>query len=170
MAKKKKGGYRKFLWLGIGILLVAFGWIANNAYSSMYQPTMKEMPLNFFSNEVKSPSDWVKEDQIYVYDDRIIIDIDNPTWGTFTDTNSMDPLIDIGANSFEILPENPNDINIGDIISYESAYGIIIHRVIDKGWDTEGVYYIAKGDNNAVADSGKIRFDQVQGVVVGVIY
>lgn len=170
MANKKKGGFWKFFLIGLGIALFAFGWIANNAYSTVYQPSMKETPLNFFSTEIKSPGDWVKESEIYVYNDRIVINVDNPIWGTFTDTNSMDPIIDIGANSLEMKPENPDDVNVGDIISYESAYGIIIHRVIEKGWDKDGIYYIAKGDNNAVADPGKVRFDQIQGVVIGVIY
>ena len=84
----------------------------------------------------------------------------------------MDPVIDKGANSIEITPSSSEVIAVGDIISYKSAYasGTIIHRVIEKGEDEQGVYFIVKGDNNSAADPGKIRFDQVQGVLVAVIY
>jgi signal peptidase len=84
----------------------------------------------------------------------------------------MDPLIDKGANGIEIRPESPDEIEPGDVISYESKFadGIIIHRVIEKGTDDNGVYFITKGDNNPIRDPEKVHFEQVKGILVGVIY
>lgn len=128
-----------------------------------------------FSNrpaERSSPYDWIKENQIKVYRDRVVIDIDNPQWATFTDTNSMDPIIDIGTNAIEIIPEKEEDIHIGDIVSYNSKYaeGTIIHRVVDISEDEDGWYAVMKGDNNTKEDPGKIRFEQIRRIVIGVIY
>ncbi len=120
--------------------------------------------------ENSSPSDWVKEEQIQVYPQYVVLDIPGTKWAGFTDTNSMDPFIDETANAIEIRPSNPDAIQVGDVISYQTIYGILIHRVIEKGVDEAGMYYIVKGDNNRFSDPFKVRFDEVQGVVIAVIY
>lgn len=120
--------------------------------------------------EKLSPADHVAESQIKVYKNKIELDIQNAIWSKFTDTNSMDPLLDAGSNGLEIVPENAEQINLGDIVSYESKDGIIVHRVIEINKDENGTYFILKGDNNPEQDPGKVRFEQIKGVVVGVIY
>ncbi|MEW5896408.1 MAG: signal peptidase I [Nanoarchaeota archaeon] len=120
--------------------------------------------------ELQSPGDWIKEEQIKVYKDRVVIDINDASWAGFTDTNSMDPFIDKNTNAIEISPKDPQSINVGDVISYQTEKGVIIHRVIDKGRDKLGVYYLVKGDNNNFSDPFKVRFENVKGVVVAVIY
>jgi len=133
--------------------------------------TDKQLPINLFGGkEVHSPSDWVKEEQIRVYDDRVILDIPDAIWAGFTDTNSMDPFIDEDANAIEIFPENPQSISVGDVISYKTTYGTVIHRVVEKGEDQKGFFYIVKGDNNTFTDPFKVRYDDVRGVVVAVVY
>lgn len=124
------------------------------------------------SKEIASPSDWIKENQIEVYSDRIIIDLKDAEWASFTNTNSMDPVIDEHANAIQIIPKSEADINVGDIISYESEYaeGTIIHRVIYKGKDELGTYFVMKGDNNPASDPGKVRFSQIRRVTVAIIY
>lgn len=122
------------------------------------------------SKELSSPSDWVKEEQIKVYHDKIILEVPNAIWSTFTDTNSMDPFIDVDSNAIEIKPTNSDSIKVGDVISYRSPYGVLIHRVVEKGEDQKGTFYIAKGDNNTLSDPAKVRFADVEGVVVAVIY
>ena len=119
-----------------------------------------------------SPSDWIKESQIKVYDDKVVIEIPNAQWARFTDTKSMDPVIDSTANAIEIVPKNESEINVGDIISFTTKYtdGTIIHRVIEKGVDEQGTYFITKGDNNANPDPEKIRFSHVERVLVAIIY
>jgi len=126
--------------------------------------------IDRISGERASPADHIKEDQIHVYGDKVVIEIDNPRWARFTDTNSMDPLIDEDSNAIQIIPESEDQIHVGDIISYESGEGIIIHRVIEIGEDDQGKYYITKGDNTNREDPGKIRFEKIRFITVGIIY
>lgn len=125
-----------------------------------------------YNAEKSSPSDHIKESQIHVLEDKIILDIKDASWAKFTDTNSMDPVIDAGSNSIELKPKSSEDVKVGDIISYHSEYadGLIIHRVVEVGEDSTGWYVRVKGDNLEQKDPGKIRFSQIEGVVVGVIY
>ena len=122
--------------------------------------------------DVPSPQDRIPEAAIQVFDDRVVIRLDDPQWATFTDTNSMDPVIDAGANAIQLIPKSEADIQVGDIVSYESRFfdGIIIHRVVYKGADEQGAYFVLKGDNNPTNDPGKVRFEQVRRVVVGIVY
>lgn len=156
------------MWIiraGLGVLLL-LGLVALAAMAAD-----KQLPSSFFrAREVHSPGDWVKEEQIKVYPDNIILDIPGATWASFTNTNSMDPLLDEGVNALEIKPLSPEQISIGDVISYHSSYGLIVHRVMEKGIDERGFFYLVKGDNNSIQDPAKVRFEQVEGVVVAVIY
>ncbi len=122
------------------------------------------------SPERISPQDWIKEQQIHVYNDKVILDIQNPEWAAFADTNSMDPVLDEQANAIEIVPSSPDQLQIGDIASYKDGDDTIIHRIIGKGKDDNGVFFIMKGDNNPEKDPGKIRFSQIQRMVVAIIY
>ncbi|PIN74385.1 hypothetical protein COV20_00480 [Candidatus Woesearchaeota archaeon CG10_big_fil_rev_8_21_14_0_10_45_16] len=124
----------------------------------------------FQAKEQASPGNWVAEEQIRVYQDKVVLDIPNALWAEFTNSNSMDPFLDEDSHAIEISPSDPDSINIGDVISYESGSDVIIHRVVDKGVDAEGVYYIVKGDNNSFSDPQKVRFDQIHGVLVAIIY
>jgi len=128
--------------------------------------------IDFFMgvSERNSPKDRISEQQINVYDDRIIINLDNAEWSSFADTNSMDPFIDKGANGIEIKPKSAYDIQVGDVISYNYEGSLIIHRVVEINQDKSGIYYLTKGDNNVAKDPVKVRFEQVNGVLVGVLY
>lgn len=152
------------------IMIFLLGWFSSIAASN-YSFNL-EQPAGLVSKERLSPADHIKESQIHVYKDMIIIDIKDAVWARYTDTNSMDPLFDKGANGIEIRPSNPETIHIGDIIAYKASWtpGIVIHRVIDLGYDEEGIYYITKGDNNQVADPNPVRFSQVEYILIGIIY
>lgn len=179
------GLFRSYFLMYIAIVLaVALGWIGHSLYLDFSaseeeavlvpgQDGVLEKVNNFLtlsSFEIMSPEDHISEEQIRVYNDRVILDVDDPIWSSFTDTNSMDPLLDAGANGIEIKPVSENDIHIGDIISYKSGNGIVIHRVIGIEKDEQGVYYIVKGDNNPIPDKEKVRFSNVQGILVAVVY
>jgi hypothetical protein len=171
------------------LLAIVFitGWLCNIAYSQLLvqmstgvsatvegTQSRNNFLANFFeeSRERQSPYDRVKEEDISVYPDKIVINLKDAQWATFTDTNSMDPVIDIGTNAIEIVPQSESEIHVGDIISYRSDYadGNIIHRVVDIDEDGEGWYCTARGDNNDFDDPGKIRFDQIDRVPVALIY
>lgn len=141
----------------------------NLAAAGFQQPLTSAMG---YAPERQSPGDHIPEERIHVYDDRIIIDIQDASWSTFSDTNSMDPFIDRGANGIELHPGRPENVDVGDVISFDASFaqGIVIHRVISTGEDENGWYAITKGDNNPSADPGKRRFKDIHGVLVGVLY
>ena len=122
--------------------------------------------------EKPSPFDRIKDSDIEVFNNKIVIDIKNSNWRKFIDSNSMDPLIDEGATTIEIKPKNEEEIKTGDIISYnvDEADYALVHRVMEIGNDEEGIYFITKGDNYYKEDSEKVRFSQVEGIVVGILY
>ncbi len=118
------------------------------------------------------PKDRIKEEQIKIYPDKVVIEIKGARYASFADTHSEEPFLGAGSNAIQITPKSPEDIQIGDIISYRSFLTgeIIIHRVIKMDKDDKGIYYTAKGDNNKDPDKERIRFEQIKSVLVGVIY
>ena len=128
--------------------------------------------INFIkaSSERISPHDWISQNEIHVYNDKVVIDVTNPQWAYFTNTNSMDPVIDETSHAIEIVPESPEDIHLGDIISYKDGDDAVIHRVIGISSDEQGTYYIMKGDNNPIKDLKRVRFNDIQRIVVAIIY
>ena len=114
--------------------------------------------FSFSSNEVKSPGDWIAEEQVMIGEENVVLEIEDATWSTFTDTNSMDPVIDKGSHAIKLVPKDDSELSIGDIVSYESPNGVIIHRIVDVREDDEGLFYVMKGDNNDNVDSQKVRF------------
>ena len=166
------------------VLAVALGWIGHFLYLDFSASSEEKVVvpgqdgvlekvnnfLTFSSAEIMSPNDHITEEQIKVYDDHVVLDVDDPVWSSFTDTNSMDPLLDAGANGIEIKPNSEEDIHVGDVISYKSGNGVVIHRVIAIEKDEQGIYYVVKGDNNPIPDKEKVRFSDVQGILVAVVY
>jgi len=162
------------------VLLIIFvfmiGWTASVMYMNLGVPAL-ERPLSLDNLlrgniELQSPQDHIKQEAIHVFNNKIIIDVEDASWSTFTDTNSMDPFIDTGANGLEIKPTRFSQIKVGDIISYKPTgkNSLVIHRVVATGTDSKGWYAKTKGDNNPTLDPGKIRFSQINGVLIGVIY
>lgn len=161
------------------ILMAVFslGWILNTILTNfVYYDAEQPFSFSFVpfmsSPERLSPADHVKESQIHVYADKVVIDQPGATWASFTDTNSMDPFFDDTSNSIEIKPASEKDVKDGDIISYRSSItgDLIVHRVVSTGVDDSGVFYIVKGDNNNMQDPEKVRFSQINGVMIGIIY
>ena len=119
-----------------------------------------------------SPHNWISQEEIFVYEDEVVIKVKSPEWAIFTDTKSMDPAIDSTSKAIEIMPKSTADIHIGDIVAYKSKYknGVITHRVVGIGNDTNGWYAKLKGDNNNDLDPEKVRFEQIKRIVVAIIY
>lgn len=153
-------------------MIVAFvvGYLAANP-SALSAPTEAVVAsLDGKAIERISPQDHVKESQILVTSEKVTINVKDASWTTFTDTNSMDPVLDQGSNGIELKPTSIDDVKVGDVVSYKSKYGLIIHRVVKTGFDEQGWYALVKGDNNPVQDPDKVRFDQIHGVLVAIIY
>ncbi len=158
-------------------LLFAFflmGFISSFVYSNI-ESFDKERPLSlsmFQPKEASSPFNHIAKEQIHVFDDKIVIDIKGASWAEFTDTNSMDPVLDAESNSIEVAPVSASDVHVGDIISYKpnDFDGYLVHRVVNINEDEQGWYCTVKGDNLKNPDPVKVRFEQISGVLVGIIY
>ncbi|MFC1696949.1 hypothetical protein ACFL1H_01335 [Nanoarchaeota archaeon] len=159
------------------VLAFILGILANNLASGFLMDPNTERPFTMLFSpngnvERFSPQDWIKEDQIHVFQDKIVLDIEDAEWASFTNTNSMDPFLDETSNAIEIVPEAKEQLKIGDVVSYQSEFatGTIIHRIIDIDEDEDGWFCKTKGDNNPETDPGKVRFNQIKRVLVGILY
>lgn len=125
--------------------------------------------LGFGNNNSNAPFDFISEDNIELYDDKIVLNIEGVSLSRYAPTGSMKPVLDEGSNGLRIVPKSEIDIHTGDIITFKQDNILIVHRVIEKGIDSKGVYFITKGDNNSVSD-GKIRFKDIKYKTIGVIW
>jgi len=151
----------------IAILII---FIVGFSTASFIENTSIEIPKGApHYKSTNSPIDRISKKDIEIYNDRVVIWVSNATLSEYADTGSMRPLIDKGANGIRIVPKREDDIKAGDIVTFESEYGIIVHRVIETGEDEQGKYFVTKGDNNLFSD-GKIRFNQIKYVTIAVLY
>jgi signal peptidase I len=116
-----------------------------------------------------SSSNFIDTEDIIVYDDRIVIKVSNVSISNYDDSGSMLPIINKDANGIKVKPSSPDQIGVGDIITYRSNHERIVHRVVEKGIDEKGIYFITKGDNNPVNDN-KVRFSQIEEITIGILY
>ncbi|MGV8162256.1 MAG: hypothetical protein ACP5N2_02890 [Candidatus Nanoarchaeia archaeon] len=118
-----------------------------------------------------TPRDRISSEDIKVDSSKVIILVADAYLAEFADTGSMLPALGSDSTGIQIKPVKETDIYPGDVISYRLESGIvIIHRVLEVGYDSEGWYAITKGDNNYFADRTKVRFYQIEKVLVGIIY
>jgi len=169
----------------IGLVCFSLGWMLSPTVEPIAElvteaseeavtntPNQPSLVVDGTLPEQASPHDWIAEEDIHIGATGFSVDVANPQWAKFTNTNSMDPFIDENSHAIQIFPQSTDDIHVGDVVSYEHPYApnaVLIHRVIEVGDDGEW-YAILKGDNNTQADPGKVRFDQIRRVLVAVIY
>lgn len=84
---------------------------------------------------------------------------------------SMTPNINVWDVIVAKKVSNPNEIKVGDVITFISTSSIsrgmtITHRVIEVTTDENGVAYKTKGDNNLSPDSAPAKYDNVIGKVI----
>ena len=154
-------------------IIFLFGFLSANLVSYFYIYYL-EIPFsnNFgFSviNSEKTPSDFINENQIKIYPDKIIIEIPDISLSRYASSGSMEPILDKNSNGIRIVPKSEKQIQVGDIISFKKDNYLIVHRVVEKGRDDQGVYFITKGDNNSLND-GKIRFEDIKYITIGILY
>ena len=128
--------------------------------------------LRLFPGEKISPRDIIKRDQISYSNGTITIsgiegDVIIPD---IADTNSMDGLFDYGHNLLLLDTFDKSALEIGDIIVYSSTQGLIVHRIVEIGTDTNGCWYKCKGDNNSSKDPYLIRNFNILYLCIGIIY
>ncbi len=152
------------------ILIFFLGFFSCGFIVSLFFVSDIETPFSYGDEySLDAPSDWISEDDITLLDDKLIISIDNAKISSYKPTGSMRPVLDEGANGIRVVPKNPEDISIGDIVSFNKNGMLIVHRVVEKSVDAEGYYYITKGDNNEFFD-GIIRFENIEYVTIGILY
>ncbi len=119
-----------------------------------------------------SPSYTIQENQIIISEEGVYINIENATWVSYSNTNSMDPVLDSTANGIEIPVTQESILKVGDIVSYEAEWNetLVSHRIVDINEDENGVYYTLKGDNNSTQDPDKVRIEQIKYKLVAIIY
>jgi hypothetical protein len=119
-----------------------------------------------------SPVTRIGRQGVGVYDDKILLYIQGAFPVKIEPTGSMSPFINHNVLALETRPKDPSDLQVGDIIGYESqAFNTtIVHRIVEIGRDEEGWFAVTKGDANPEKDPGLVRFDDIKGVIVGLIY
>lgn len=156
----------------MAILFFALGFLSCALIIYGFNYSNIEVPfgtgLSIRSN-TSAPSNWIEDKDIVVFEDMIMLKIPNATISSYANSGSMKPFFDEEANGIRIVPESAEQIEVGDIISYRFEGMLVVHRVIEKGFDEKGVYFITKGDNNIIND-GKVRFEDIEYVTVGIIF
>lgn len=128
------------------------------------------------SGEVPSPRAKIEPQEINYDEHTEVLSISNvksPLWVTSVqDSNSMEPLVDIGH--IVILSQDPkylDALNLGDIIIWEkSEVESIIHSIIEISQDGDGWYCRTQGLNNNYPDEKKIRKDKIKWVALLVVW
>lgn len=124
--------------------------------------------------DIPSPRDIIAQANISydeVAEEITIRDIKSPIWlTTVQDTNSMDATVDAGHTCILTKNFECKDLAIGDIIVYEQGGRHILHRIMKIEVDEVGRKYTLKGDNNYYPDPYEVRDEQVEWLLLGVIY
>jgi len=123
----------------------------------------------FVVSDFEAPSNWISEDDIIVFNDRIVLFVENASLSSYSGSGSMRPFFDEGANGVRVVPLDSSEIEVGDIVSFRVGDRLVVHRVVEKGVDSEGVYFVVQGDNNLIGD-GKVRFEEIEWVTVAVVF
>lgn len=149
------------------LILFILGIGTYNVYAQY--PSAIQFPLS--GREMPSPGDWMNDNNIAMTSRNVLLSIPNATLVVYANTNSMDPVLDETTHGIE-MPPVKGKLQVGDIISYRSSAinAIVVHRIASIGEDEHGTYYITQGDNNKESDPEKIRFKNIVGVVVALIY
>lgn len=156
---------KKTLYLSSLILFFILGWFLNSVIETI--SIHQEKPY-LGEKEISSPYNRVKESDLQLFPDKLIINFPGIALASYTNTNSMDPLLDERTTGIEVTPKTEEEIHVGDVVSYKSGNDLIPHRIIQISEDEQGWYAIVKGDNSESLE--KIRFEQIKYVLIGVIY
>jgi signal peptidase I len=137
---------------------------------------------SFIEQETESsPQDWIDGDSCYgLYNIKgkdYTLKMENIESSLFlTDvlpTGSMKPVLNGDSTVIYKKIDSVEFVDLGDIVIFGTEDQLIGHGVIEKDMDEKGLFLITKGDNNRVDDTftfGKIRDEDIRGVVIGIIY
>src|SRR3989338_6727396 len=151
----------------IALFALAFslGWLAHEGIDFM-QYTV-ESPTGYAVAEQASPGNWVDESEIIATADKVVAAIPRAYIVRYTNTNSMDPMLDETSTGIEI-PYNNQELQAGDVISYEHKGILMVHRIAAIEESREGKTFLMQGDNQGSIHA--IPEKAIRGVLVGVFY
>lgn len=115
-------------------------------------------------------SQQISFERIKVFHDRVLIDEPGIKYAQVK-SGSMAPLIVRGSTVLEKEVDSPFDIQLGDIISFyePSLDDVVLHQVIEIIHTDGEVFFGTKGTANPYADAWVVPFENIKGVLVGVI-
>lgn len=151
-------------------LIIAFCIGFSLATFLYYSNFSVEKPFSFsVSENINTPSNRINENQIKVENNKVTINIENASLSRYAATGSMKPVLDENSNGIRIVPESAEEIKVGDIVTFLRNNELVVHRVIEKGKDDIGVWFVTKGDNSEISD-GKVYFSDIKYVTIGVLW
>ncbi len=124
-------------------------------------------------------------DDVKTYQDKTIISGTIYKSSVTQNSKSMYPTIPVTSTILYTKDFSYSNLYVGDIIRFKVDYACdktmveatkeygsetTLHRIVGKKQDTDGIYYKTKGDNQFFKDSCKVRLNDIEAVVVGVIY
>lgn len=127
--------------------------------------------VNPKSNNTFGPSNKILIDDLYLEDTFVRLNVNNISLSRFFDSGSMQPTLNSYSTGLKMPIYSIEQVKVGDIISYKTQESkLIVHRVIRVSKDQKGWFAITKGDNNDVEDEQKVRFEQINGIIIGILY
>lgn len=157
-------------------LLVLCSFIVGILTAAAIQPYLRPMEILLGISgavvaETRGPSDVLNEKDILVYPDRVVLLLRNATVVGYEDTGSMEPTLQRGTNGIRIVPRTEKEIEVGDIITFARANSsqFIVHRVVEKGSDDKGIFFITRGDSAEIADD-PVRFSEIRYKTIALVY
>lgn len=148
----------------VGVVIFLLG-----VFAGQFLPIGVEERLAFGDASVQSVAR-IPFDDIKVYPDSVSIDVEGVKYAKVV-SNSMAPVITDKSTVLEKAPSGSGDIQVGDVISFyePSVNGVVLHVVTEKLEENGAVSFRTKGTANPNADPWVVPFENVKGVLVGVL-
>src|SRR3989344_7704928 len=111
------------------ILVFMLGWVSNSLYYDYNLNFEKPSITGLATLSNPSPSNRLSLDNLQFYPNRVVITYPGISGTTYSDTNSMLPVINKDAIGLEIPITDETIISEGDIVAYEKDSELYVHRV-----------------------------------------
>ena len=143
-----------------------------NLSASLAQCKSANHPTSIFCNVNSSSKERIVSKDVLINTERIVITLDHASISSVEATGSMLPTFNENSHLIQIVPTDPKDIAVGDIVAFEvpSTSSLTVHRVVALGTDEKGWFATTKGDHINVNDPKPVRFGAIRYVVVGILY
>jgi len=139
--------------------------------ASFSQASKKEVVVETGTIERPSSRDIIPYSAIKVEGSKVAVDFGGAVEiADIADTNSMDPVFDIGHNVILLKDFDHSQLAVGDVIVYQLYGGKVIHRIVEITQEAGERLYKLKGDNNPTADPYLIKDEHIKYLMVGVVY